>query len=83
MERSVAGGTEPPPGLIRAEETIERLKQVDIRYAPDQLKSAIIDYIAAAEKALDGAKAGRDTTEFDKAMGAARQRMIAATKKYG
>jgi len=71
-----------PPGLGRAEDMLSRFKHIDTGYAPAELKQAITDYIAAFQSSLDAAKAGRDTTPFDEAMGQARLRMAAAVKKY-
>jgi hypothetical protein len=71
-----------PSGLGRAEDLLARLKRIDTGYAPDELKRAIADYINALEGSLDAAKAGRDTTSYDEAMDQAKQRMVAAAKKY-
>jgi hypothetical protein len=71
-----------PPGLGRAEDLLARLKRIDTGYAPDEFKHAITDYINALQGAIDAAKGGHNTTQFDKAMADARERMVAIAKKY-
>jgi hypothetical protein len=71
-----------PPGLGRAEDLLARLKRIDTGYAPDELKSAVHDYIADLEGSIEAAKAGHDTTSYDQAMDQAKQRLIAVAKKY-
>jgi hypothetical protein len=71
-----------PPGMGRAEDMLSRFKRIDLGYAPDDLKQAIYDYIAAFQQSLDAAKAGQDTSLPDKAMEEARLRMVSAIKKY-
>jgi hypothetical protein len=71
-----------PPGLGRAEDLLARLKRIDTGYAPDEFKHAIADYISALQGAFDASKGGRDTTQFDKAMAEARERMVAIAGKY-
>jgi hypothetical protein len=66
----------------RAEDMLSRFKRIDLGYAPDDLKQAIHDYIAAFQQSLDAAKAGQDTSLPDKAMEEARLRMVSAIKKY-
>ena len=71
-----------PAGLGRAEDLLARLKRIDPGYAPDELKQAITDYIAALKGAIDAAKAGRDTASYDEAMNQARDKLITTAKKY-
>src|SRR5256885_1993930 len=70
------------PGLGRAEDLLARLKRIDTGYAPDELKSAVHDYIAALEGSIEAAKAGHDTASYDQAMDQAKQRMIAVAMKH-
>jgi hypothetical protein len=71
-----------PAGMGRAEDMLSRFKRIDLGYAPNDLKQAIHDYIAAFQQSLDAAKAGKDTSASDKAMEEARLRMVSTIKKY-
>jgi hypothetical protein len=71
-----------PPGIGRAEDMLSRFKRIDLGYAPDDVKQAIHDYIAAFQQSVDAAKAGKDTSIPDKAMEEARLRMVSAIKRY-
>jgi hypothetical protein len=71
-----------PAGMGRAEDMLSRFKRIDLGYAPDDLKQAIRDYIAAFQQSVDAAKAGQDTSVPDKTMEEARLRMVSAMKKY-
>jgi hypothetical protein len=71
-----------PPGLDRAEKYLARLKAINTGYAPDDLKQALADYASAIQQSIEAAKAGHDTTPFDKRMDEAKQRMIAIEKQY-
>ena len=71
-----------PPGLERAEKYLVRLKAIDNPYAPDDLKQALADYVAALNQIVQAEKAGGDTTPFDQQMEAARQRIAAIEKRY-
>ena len=56
-----------PAGLGRAEDLLARLKRIDPGYAPDELKQAIKDYIAALKGAFTALAARHDSlrTRFD------------------
>ncbi len=41
-----------PPGIARANDFVRRLKAIDTSCAPDELKKALHDYIAATERIL-------------------------------
>ena len=71
-----------PPGLERAGKYLARLKAIDNPYAPDDLKQALADYIAALNQIVQAGKAGGDTTPFDQQMEAARLRIAALEKRY-
>jgi hypothetical protein len=71
-----------PPGMGRAEDMLSRFKRINLGYAPDELKQAIHDYIAAFQQSLDAMKAGQDTSVPDRAMEEAKLRMVSAIKKY-
>jgi hypothetical protein len=72
-----------PPGLERAETFLKRIKSIDPGYSPPEVKAAMKDYISATENALDAMKAGHSTEQCDKAMADAKERLLAAFKKWG
>lgn len=86
LEREVAAAAgqleKSPPGVERAESFVRALKKIDPGYAPPEVKKALQDYIAALQQSLDALKAGRDTAQFDPAIAEARERLIAAVRKY-
>lgn len=79
---AVAEMQKSPQGLERAETFLKRLKSIDPGLSPPEVKAAMKDYISALENALDAAKAGRSTEHYDEAMADARERLLAAFKKW-
>ena len=71
-----------PPGILRAEELVRRLKALDPGLAPPEVKQALRDYTAALEGSLEATKAGRGTTQFDAPMADAKQRLADCFRKY-
>ncbi len=79
---AVAQLEKSPPGIERAETFLRALKRIDPGFAPDEVKTALKDYINAFEQGLVEMKAGRDTTQDDERIAQARERLIQAIKKY-
>lgn len=71
-----------PPGLERAETFLKKIKSIDPGLSPPEVKDALKDYISTIENGLDAIKAGRSTEHYDKAMADAKQRLVAAFKKW-
>jgi len=69
-----------PPGVERAEAYVRSLKKIDPGWAPEEVKTALNDYIAALQAGLDALKAGRDTTQYDPAIAKAKERLVASLK---
>ena len=68
--------------LLRVETFVRALKAVNPGYAPQEVKQALQEYIAALNQSLTALKAGRDTREFDPAIAKAREKLLAAVQKY-
>jgi hypothetical protein len=85
LERELAAANKQleksPPGVERAETYVQALKKIRPGWAPDEVKTALNDYIAALQEGLEALKAGRDTTQYDPAIAKARERLIASLKE--
>jgi hypothetical protein len=55
-----------PPGTLRADEFIRRLKAIDPGNAPQAVKEALRDYVTAMEESLQAMKRHQDITSFEK-----------------
>jgi hypothetical protein len=80
--RAVEQWEQAPPGVERVEKFVQALKKIDPGYAPAEVKSALRDYTSALEQSLGALRSGRDTSQYEKAMEEARQRLLASVKKY-
>lgn len=77
-----AASEKSPPGMARAEQFLRRLKAVDTRSAPPEVKAALQDYIAAFEGGIEARKSGRDFAQYDLACAEAKQRLAGCFEKY-
>ena len=70
-----------PPGLQRAEGFVKRLKGIDTRLVPREVREALQDYIGASERGLENVKAGYKEGGTDQEIAAARTRLLAAVRR--
>jgi hypothetical protein len=73
---------EVPPGFGRGEDTLRRLKAIDSRHAPADLRQALSDYTGAYERMLISLEAGRDYSAESKPMSEAHARMSEIEQRY-
>ena len=71
-----------PPGIAQFEDLLARIKRIDPGNAPDAVKAALADYIAALEADIKAFKAGEDLTMHDRELDAAQKKLVAAVAKH-
>jgi hypothetical protein len=71
-----------PPGTERADVFLKRLKAIDTSYAPAEVKQALTNYISAIEQGLNATKTGQNTDKYDREIAEAKQKLVAAVKKW-
>jgi hypothetical protein len=71
-----------PPGVERGEAFIRRLKAINTRHAPGEVKQMLKAYIEAMEQAVSAVKAQQDPLPFDRAIADRKNALIAAINKH-